>query len=187
MTAQLELDLFAPTEAPAPPVEDHAPAPPPERSAGGSTTGLGAAWVRTVGYWPDHTRVTWTAPWDCGEDTKAGDVLDAVRCLWCGQIEVNEVLLSINHGIEFGRPETWQTAHLGGRDWCSRQELTANQAIAAAERSEDIYVCRYCRIHGTRRDLVREPYPYECRGERAGHDWRALFAGDAIRIGTDEA
>jgi hypothetical protein len=77
---------------------------------------------------PDGSPVVWVAPYDCPA-AKKGEAIPGWRCWLCGQIEVNEFVLNLNHGLTSVYPETL--------DWteCSRQRLLASQARSAATRS----------------------------------------------------
>ncbi len=72
----------------------------------------------------DGSEVIWVAPWDCGDGTPKGARLPGWRCWLCGQVEVNEYLLNLNHGLSEIYPDslTWSE--------CSRQHLLASQAAA---------------------------------------------------------
>lgn len=79
---------------------------------------------RRACWWPDGTRVEWVAPWDCGDGTPAGTVLQGWRCWHCGQIEVNQYMLAVSHGLVDYYPESLERVE------CARQILLASQARA---------------------------------------------------------
>jgi hypothetical protein len=76
---------------------------------------------------PDGTPVMWVAPYDC-PSAKKGQAVPGWRCWLCGQTEVNEYVLNLNHGLTAVYPESLD------RTECTRQSLLASQARAEAER-----------------------------------------------------
>lgn len=169
-----QLDLLSLLDESSEPRRELVVVPPVVVGRSGTRTGLRAAWERTVARWPDGSPVTWTAPWDCGDGTPKGTIRPAVRCPYCRQIECNESLLDLNHGVALDRCETWQGT--GGNAWttCARQQLTESQADGARERGLAVHRCARCRCWTDETSVGRAPHPYECSGESAGHDWRAV-------------
>jgi hypothetical protein len=76
---------------------------------------------------PDGTPVMWVAPYDCPA-AKKGQAVPGWRCWLCGQTEVNEYVLNLNHGLTAVYPASLD------RTECTRQTLLASQARAEAER-----------------------------------------------------
>jgi hypothetical protein len=76
---------------------------------------------------PDGAPVMWVAPYDCPA-AKKGQAVPGWRCWLCGQTEVNEYVLNLNHGLTAVYPESLD------RTECTRQILLASQARAEAER-----------------------------------------------------
>lgn len=75
---------------------------------------------------PDGTPVLWTAPWDTAGGMREGESAPGARCWLCGQVEPNDTLLRINHGLS---PWTdWDMQ----RTECTRQWLQASQAASQA-------------------------------------------------------
>lgn len=78
-------------------------------------------------------RAPWVAPYDCGLGP-AGTVVDGWVCPACQKLEVNEFVLSINHGYDPSIPG--RMAGVIGRfgETCTRLMLLAGQEGAAERR-----------------------------------------------------
>lgn len=72
-------------------------------------------------------RAPWIAPWDTADGMKKGESKLGWRCPCCGDIEPNDALLLINHGLSDHEP---QPPWWDGR--CGRQNL--REAHAAYDR-----------------------------------------------------
>jgi hypothetical protein len=75
------------------------------------------------------TRPRYRLAYDCGLGSK-GDVLIGVQCPTCGGVEVNDSLLSTNHGWDPTMPG-WQPAYSGTVE-CTRLWLRRSQNESAA-------------------------------------------------------
>lgn len=81
------------------------------------------------------TRAEWVAPWDCNGGLRKGESVLGWVCPACGQLEVNEFVLNLNHGYDPSIP--WRMAGPVERfgQTCTRQILLASQERARAAKA----------------------------------------------------
>lgn len=82
--------------------------------------------------YPDGTPVIWTAPYDTAGGMKEGDTKPGWWCWICGQVNSNEFMLQLNHGLTVAdtivHQRTYCTNDIGGIGGYSREswELRAH-------------------------------------------------------------
>jgi hypothetical protein len=84
---------------------------------------------------PDGSPVTWTAPYDTSDGSRAGTVRPALRCWICGRVEVGDYQLGTNHDLY---PADVDRA----REQCARQRLIGSQIASARHRNDFRLVAR---------------------------------------------
>ena len=90
-----------------------------------------AEFERRARFMPDGSPVMWVAKFDC-HGIRKGQQIPGWRCWLCGQVEVNDYVLTTNHGVAAHYPETLLWAE------CTKQLRQARQARAAEARQAAI-------------------------------------------------
>jgi hypothetical protein len=74
----------------------------------------------------DGNPILWVAPWDTADGLKAGTSAPGARCWLCGDIEPNEHMLALNHGLATHYPESIEWTTCAAQD---RAEIRAGREL----------------------------------------------------------